>query len=283
MRFFRPRTAAGEGRRDGVVSDAQLNVYNIRAMRTRQPLAFDVLRFDSNNQCNVRCVYCHNHRTDDLIDRLDLAAFLTENVLSVNTFQVGCVMEPTLDARLCDLLVDVATSPAKPRRDLVLQTNGILLHRHDAGRFRDAGVSVLSLSIDSTDPAVMKYLRGGTSLNKILSNVERVRAKNPELKVSFVSTVTKVNVLGMESLVQSGLRIGVSHFVFREVFYHPENDMVDHRHMPKLVLSKGEFRRMATSLTAKFAGNATFEFADQTALEASDRTILSHSLRPLPK
>src|SRR5262245_35933384 len=95
--------------------DAQLNVYNVAAMRRQPPEAFEVLRFDPNDDCNVQCVYCHNHRSPAVVDRDDLVDFLRDNVTALNTFQMGCVMEPTLDTRMCDLLLDVAASPAKPR------------------------------------------------------------------------------------------------------------------------------------------------------------------------
>jgi MoaA/NifB/PqqE/SkfB family radical SAM enzyme len=188
-------------------------------------------------------------------------------------------MEPTLDPRLGDLLLDVAASRAKPRREFVLQSNGILLHRHDTAKLQAAGLSVLSLSIDSIDPAVMKELRGGTSLRKVLANVEHVRSALPCLRVHFIATVTRANLPGLESLVRTGLDIGVTHFVFREVFYHPDNDMVDHRRMPDLILEDGAFDRIASELIARFGSVASFDFADSTRLLAFEQRTLRQSLR----
>jgi MoaA/NifB/PqqE/SkfB family radical SAM enzyme len=260
--------------------DAQLNVYNVEAMRRQPPEAFEVLRFDPNNDCNVQCVYCHNHRSPAVVDRDDLVGFLRENVTTLNTFQMGCVMEPTLDPRMCDLLLDVAASPAKPSQRLVIQTNGILLHKHDAAKIRDAQVTHLSVSIDSADPSITKSLRGGTSLSKVARNLEHLLPRCPRLQAHFITTVTSLNASGMAELVRFGLQLGVSHFVMREVFYYPDNDVVDHARMPSLVLAAGELDRVAAELQAAFAGEATFEFVGRRSLEQLERQMLTDSLRP---
>src|SRR2546427_8356069 len=146
-----------------MLKDSQLNVYNIKQMRAQVPKAFDFVRFDPNNDCNVHCVYCHNHRSKDLVDTEEFCTFLEENVLSINNFQVGCIMEPTLAPRLFDLMLITATSRGRPGKTFLLQTNGILLHRHDYSKMRDAGLTHLSVSIDAVDPMTHKLLRGGTS------------------------------------------------------------------------------------------------------------------------
>ena len=75
----------------------RLNVANFDKIRALPPTAYDIIRFDPNNDCNVHCVYCHNPRSADLIDLEAFRAFLDESVLEVRHFQFGCVMEPTLD------------------------------------------------------------------------------------------------------------------------------------------------------------------------------------------
>ncbi len=74
-----------------VQKDSQLNVYNIAAMLSQEPESFDYIRFDSINNCNVKCVYCHNHRTDAQVATDDLKSFLNNNVLGVRNFQMGCI------------------------------------------------------------------------------------------------------------------------------------------------------------------------------------------------
>src|SRR5215467_2031156 len=73
-----------------------------------------------------------------------------------------------------------------------LQTNGILLHRHDHGKMRDAGLTMLSLSVDTFDPTVFKQLRGGTSLARVKSNLIQFHEHCPNVSLVFVTTVTSL-------------------------------------------------------------------------------------------
>lgn len=259
--------------------DAQLNVYNVKQMRAQPPLYFEYLRFDPNNDCNVHCVYCHNHRSKDLVDEVELDAFLAENVIAIENFQVGCIMEPTLDRRMCDLMLHVARSRGQPTVSFLLQTNGILLHRHDHAKIRDAGVTHLSVSIDSADPATHKALRGGTSMAKVSANLAAFAASCPGCEIQFITTVTRMNVGEMDALVAFGLDVGARRFVFREVFHVPDNDVVDHRRMPALMLHAGEFAAMRDEVLARFGHRATFEFADNPTLGQRGRRMKADSLR----
>ena len=249
------------------LKDSQLNVYNIGTMRMQVPQEFDFVRFDPNNDCNVHCVYCHNHRSKEIIDTGEFRAFLEENILSVNHFQVGCIMEPTLDPRLCELMTMIAGSRGKPGRTFVLQTNGILLHRHDLSTMRDAGLTHLSVSIDAADPVTHKTLRGGTSLPKVLSNLASFHKYCSSIDMVFITTVTTLNISAMEDLITRGLDLGVKKFVLREVFYHSDSKIVDHYKMPNLVLKEEAFARLQESIAVKFANRANFEFAAAPLLD----------------
>ena len=260
--------------------DAQLNVYNVEAMLARRRTRYECLRIDSNNNCNVQCVYCHNHRSAALVPTESLLAFLAERVIAVRYVQMGCVMEPTLDVRLADLLLAVRRI-RPPEHALVLQTNGILLNRHDHAKLADAGLTRLAVSIDSADLQVHKALRGGTSLAKVGDNVRRFHAACPAADLHFITTVTRLNLHTLEDLVRFGLDLGVSRFVLREVFYHPGNDVVDHARMPELLLRPGEYVAMANSLRERFVDQA-FEFADEAQLLATEQKMLADSLRPMP-
>src|SRR4029077_3634820 len=101
-------------------------------------------------------------------------------------------------------------------------------------KIRDAQVTHLSVSIDSADAATTKALRGGTSLSKVARNLTQLLSACPQLQAHFITTVTSLNASGMNALVRFGLGLGVTHFVMREVFYHPDNDVVDHVRMPAL-------------------------------------------------
>lgn len=251
--------------------DVMLNYANFSRMRLQEPQQFDWIRFDPTNDCNVRCVYCHANHSKLFVNTDDFSTFLDQNVISVDNFQIGCGQEPTMDPRLTDLMGLIAASKAKPTGQFKLQTNGILLHQHDLVKMRDAGLTDVSVSIDAADPEINKLLRGGTSMAKVHSNILAVRKTIPEVKIVFVTTVTKLNVDAMQELVAFGLDLGVARFAFREMFYFPENKVVDHAKMRALLLGKGDFEKMKKALRTTFGGRAVLKFLDEETLE-SDRT-----------
>jgi len=81
----------------------------------------------------------------------------------------------------------------------------------------------------------------------------------------FITTVTRINIDKLEVLVVLGLDMGGKMFIFREVFYYPDNEVVDHSRMPGLVLRNGEFRQMMDRVLGRFGGAAGFIFADTSS------------------
>lgn len=238
-------------------------------MLAQPPQAFDFVRFDPNNDCNLHCIYCHNHRSKDVVDTAEFREFLKHNIVSVENFQLGCIMEPTLDSRLCELMLMIAQSRGKPRTMFFLQTNGMLLHRHDMGKMRQAGLTHLYLSIDSADPATLRLLRVGTSMSKVYSNVLAFQKACPSARIIFITTVTSLNIDGMVALVDLGLDLNVEKFILREVFYNLESDVVDHSKMPGLLLKANGFFRMKDELITRFGNRTNFVFADAPALDGA--------------
>ncbi|WP_423414773.1 radical SAM protein [Hyphomicrobium sp. B1] len=261
-----------------VVRDCQINVYNFRRLLTEEPAAqYGVLRFDPNNTCNLHCVYCHNHRSDQVIDTDEFSTFLQTKILGTSGFQVGCIMEPTLDKRMADFMLLVANSPAKPTNEFILQTNGILLHRHDPKKMNDAGLTRLSVSMDAADPEIQKSLRGGMSLEKVLRNVEGFIKNCPEVAIDFITTVTSANIDKLDTLVTLGCGLGIRRFIFRELFYYPDNNVVDHSRMPGLMLKRGQFMQMAELMKVRFGDKAQLIFAANEELDASAKTMSENS------
>jgi len=258
--------------------DIQLNVQNIRGLRELPAIEYDAIRFDSNNDCNVHCVYCHNSRSKELIDLDEFRSFITEKVKAVESFQIGCIMEPTLDKRLCDFMLAIARSPANPRREFRLQTNGILLHRHDPERMIEAGLTVVAISVDSARADTHKGLRGGTSLPKVQHNIIEFHKACPSVALAFLTTVTRENIDEVDALVMWGIEAGVGSFTFRQMFYFPSSSIVDHELMPGLLVSAEEFAEMRDRVQAKFGRSARLHFFANDELVRRTAIVRRNSL-----
>lgn len=244
--------------------------------------SYEWIRFDPSLHCNLKCLYCHNPRTDDLMDPAKLEQFLEEKVERVENVQIGCAMEPTLDDRLGDFIAAVGRSPSKPRRFFQLQTNGTLLHRHDAEVMREAGLNQLSVSIDTISPETFKFLRGGASIDKVIRNLRRFHEQLPEVEIQFICTVTTRNIDDLDELVRFGLEIGAGIFVFREMFHLRFAQGIDHDEMRKLKLRRGEFDRMKKLLLSRYSDKATMHFYPVEELRGhifGDRGLKSFLLR----
>lgn len=260
-----------------LVENFQLNVRNIKKVQGASRRAFRAIRFDSNNNCNVHCVYCHNARSDELVDTEDFRAFLETSVTSVEEFQIGCTMEPTLDPRLCDFMEIVARSPIRPERRFRLQTNGILLHRHDASRMMAAGLSHLSISVDAAETSTHKDLRGGTSLAKVERNLRAFHSTCPGVQMIFLTTVTTANIAGLRDLIVWGRDVGVREFVFRQMYYLPDSTIVDHSRMPSLEVPAPEFAECRARLMAEFSSGIRMTFLEHSTLTAVLRRTIAIS------
>lgn len=228
--------------------------------------------------CNVHCVYCHNARSKEVVSIEDFRAFLERGVSGVNYFQVGCSMEPTFDPRLADLMLLIAQSRAKPKHAFRLQTNGILLHRHNHAKMRDAGLTILTVSVDTLDSSVFRRLRGGTSLAMVKANLIQFHEACPEITLAFVTTVTSLNVKSISELVRVGLDFDVTAFNLRQVFYYPDSKIVDHSQMPELLVRDDEFLDMAASVQAKYGRLARFHILSAQAIVQAQAPVTAESL-----
>jgi molybdenum cofactor biosynthesis enzyme MoaA len=259
-------------------TDIQLNVRNFAKLKQAPQADYGAIRMDSNNTCNVHCVYCHNPRSAERIDLDEFRQFLTERVVAVETFQVGCVMEPTLDERLADFMLAISRSPARPRRELRLQTNGILLHRHDPGRFIDAGLGTVAISVDSVTAGIHKGLRGGTSLVKVQDNIVAFHEACPKVKLAFLTTVTSENIDMVDDLVEWGIGAGVTSFTFRQMFHDRTSSIVDHERMAGLLVDEAAFAVMRERVQARFTRRAWLHFLSNGEILARARNVRTASL-----
>jgi hypothetical protein len=119
--------------------------------------------------------------------------------------------------------------------------------------------------------AVLRRTGGCMSIDRIVRNVVAVRKECPEMSVEFITTVSSENIGSLEALVMLGLDLGVSRFVFRELFYYPDNDLVDHTRMPGLLLNEHAFADFKGRIRSRFERQVDLIFAPNDRLDARAR------------
>jgi MoaA/NifB/PqqE/SkfB family radical SAM enzyme len=258
------------------MSDYRISYLNINKIKFPRPQRFEHIRFDPNYNCNLHCVYCHNPRSKEEVREEDFVEFLETQVESIENFQLGCAMEPTLDKRLTKFALIVGKSRFKPPGMFRLQTNGILLHRHDPQLLKEAGVNFITVSVDSIRPEIHKELRGGSNLDKILRNVQALQDQWPAANVWFITTVNRLNLPGLPDLVSFACDNGIKGIELRHMFYIPDSRIIaDHEKMKSLLISEPEFQSACEALQHEYSDRIFLYFNDSRRIadqKLSERT-----------
>lgn len=112
------------------------------------------LRLSVTDRCNYRCIYCMDPGFRYMPKR-ELLSFEEYIILARVCVELGVEKlritggEPTMYPRLNELIDELGKLPV---RDLAMTTNGSLLESKPLGRWRDAGLRRLTLSLDSLRP-----------------------------------------------------------------------------------------------------------------------------------
>lgn len=176
--------------------------------RLRRPLRD--LRISVTDRCNFRCPYCMPEKTYhgnfrflgtdeqlgfDEIERVARAAA----TLGVTKLRLTGG-EPLLRPGLPDLVARLARVPGID--DIALTTNGARLARH-LPALRAAGLSRVTVSLDSVEPAVFAAMSGGREeLASVLEGIEAARATPLDGPVKVNAVIRRgVNDSGVPDLL----------------------------------------------------------------------------------
>jgi GTP 3',8-cyclase len=153
------------------------------------------LRISVTDRCNFRCPYCmpaeiYGERYEFLPKR-EILSFEEIELLARVFVRLGVRKlritggEPLLRAELPRLVESLARVPGRP--DLALTTNGFLL-ADQAKELAVAGLSRVTVSLDSVDPEVFARMNGkGFPLSRVLEGIEAAqRAGLAPLKLNCV-------------------------------------------------------------------------------------------------
>jgi cyclic pyranopterin phosphate synthase len=141
------------------------------------------LRISVMDRCNFRCPYCmpkdtfhEGYRFLKSTERLSFEEIVrlvrVAVPLGVRKLRITGG-EPLLRPNLSDLIGDLTTIPGI--EDVALTTNGVLLGKY-ATELRAAGLSRVTVSLDSLDPEVFAKMSGGSGgVEEVLEGIEQAR------------------------------------------------------------------------------------------------------------
>ena len=164
-----------------------------------------LLTLNVTENCNATCLYCHWWKRNKLDPPLkDLTAAI-DDAIEVGLRGVRLSGgEPVLRPDLAELINYIKS---KGLISMVCTSANT-----DSGqiiRLVDAGLDIISISIDTLDPILFKEIRG-YSIEKVKKNIEtlaKIRSKGFEIILSIV--LTKINIDGLTNLLNFALKFDI--------------------------------------------------------------------------
>ncbi|MEO6367420.1 MAG: radical SAM protein, partial [Steroidobacteraceae bacterium] len=141
------------------------------------------LRISVMDRCNFRCPYCmprerfHEHyaflKTAERLS-FDEILRLTRLFVPMGVRKLRITGgEPLLRVNLPDLIADLNAIPGV--EDIAITTNGVLLAKH-ASELKAAGLSRVTISLDSLDQDIFARMNGGFGrVSEVLEGIDHAR------------------------------------------------------------------------------------------------------------
>ena len=141
------------------------------------------LCIETTTRCNAGCVYCARFKSELKIGDMDFELFKAV-VDASSPFITEYMMpysrgEPLMYPHIIEGIQYITDAGHKS----LMYSNGALLTEKKARGILEAGLDVLSFSIDENDPEMFEKIRG-LKWDRVLENVERVVAIRDEIQAS---------------------------------------------------------------------------------------------------
>jgi len=193
----------------------------------RAPAQLPILVVMFTDKCNLHCQMCgacdyspgdHGMLTlEEWKGVIDAAARLKTQILSVTGGE----------AMLRRDVFDFMRYAREKGMAIHLNTNGLLLTEKNIASLRESGVGTVSISIESTDPAVHDAIRGEGAFAKTLEGLRRLRRLAPEIRVGLNCVINTQNLPGLRDMVPFAAAEGV-----HQVKFAPIHTNLQHRDKP---------------------------------------------------
>jgi len=159
--------------------------------------------------CNASCAMCPMSRRDvrkhqkgrmrqELFEKIVKEAAAHEDCAAISPYLQN---EPLLDENLADRVRDIKTL-SDGRLSARIVTNGFLLDERRTDGLLDAGIDVISISLNAHRADTYRATMGGLELETTLENIERLLARKlPNVLVVLTFMVTSLNEKEIEEAV----------------------------------------------------------------------------------
>lgn len=212
---------------------ALYHYFDIRLSRflQRPPQTLPIILLWVTDQCNLRCRMCGDQwRADQQLSRQTLSFAEIQGIVQaavrLRTMIISITGgEPLLHPeiyQILDLVRDAGISAH-------MCTNGTLLTEERVAKLARTSLKSVSISIDSSVPALHDQLRGREgAFQETVAGIARLRAAMPRLRININCTISKVNVGTIVELVSLVKDLGCD-----KISFAPIHTNLQHKHKPK--------------------------------------------------
>ncbi len=197
----------------------------------RAPRTLPIILLWVTDRCNLRCRMCGDQwRADQQIARQTLSLPELERIIQaarrLRTMIISITGgEPLLHPdiyRVLDLVREAGIAAH-------MCTNGTLLTEERVEKLARTSLKSISISIDSSIPAVHDQLRGQEGAFQLtMAGIVRLRAAMPFLRININCTLSKVNVHDIAEMAQLVKDLGCD-----KISFAPIHTNLQHKHKPK--------------------------------------------------
>lgn len=218
--------------------------------------------------CNLKCAECSRTvaieagRWTDKHMRLDDYRRIIDHSVPSGVLVLQGVGEPTLHPQLVDMIAVARTSNKFPA--ITFNSNAVGRGIDYFARAKAAGLTHLSVSVDSFDPTIANACRFGTKVEKLAGRLAELAAMFPGLAVSIVAS--RLNLEDIPRTIARLAALGVRTVEIQPLInYQPAAaSTVDN------TLSPADQARLTTALAGARRAHRTTEIAVAAALDPNE-------------
>jgi len=162
--------------------------------------------YDVTLACNAACIHCYSHAGQALPNELttEEGHDLIDQLADAGTILLGFGGG---EALLRDDCIDFMQHAHDRKMVTNMATNGLVINRTTARQLKEVGVHAITVSIDSTKPALHNYIRQVPHLYKKACDAIKY-LKDEHIKVLIGFTPMSHNYKEREEVVQMALDLG---------------------------------------------------------------------------
>lgn len=185
----------------------------------RPPRYLPVLLMFLTNRCNLRCKMCGVYQSGQDCIGNELTTEQWKSVLdsAADNLKTTLISISGGEPLLRPDLFDIIRHAADKGMAVHVCTNATLLSQAHVEKFRNAGLTAVSLSIESPDAAEHDYLRGEGTHAAAVSAIQRLRETAPEIRIGINYLITRRNFRSMADMVAFAETEGVHQIKFAPI------------------------------------------------------------------